>query len=306
MREAKNMAYSHPNSHLCDSVIENGLWAASGAFRRCLMEPTILPTGRFGCNSLLYGELGEKRFLVFVRMTLNDEVEGGTGPLPGIAFDAAAELGAEPHVMRVHMMDIGPGVGFAYYGREEFIRHVLSHTTEWNARLIAPKSVADYVRMLRGQISKLDLDLHWEWRDEEEKEENLSLKLFIDGDQPYLGAIDPGELLRSSVQSDGYEIFTCSCGEAGCVGIFRGVVVVNEGSLTLWKAYHARRRRIFLFDRNQYREEILRKCGEAIQFARSRENRHVVPYIHHLKPLEKAFYAATENVPMPASFPVEK
>lgn len=294
MREVKTMSYNHPNSHLPDDVIENGLSAASGAFRRCLMEPMILSAGRFGCNSLLYGELGEKRFLVFVRMTLNDEVENGTGSLPAIAFDAAAELDAEPHVMRVHMMDIGPGIGFAYYGREEFIRHVLSHTIEWNARLIAPKSVADYARMLRGRISKLDLDLHREqWMDEEEKEESLSLKLFIDGEQPYPGTIDPGALLRSSVQSDSYEIFTCGCGEAGCAGIFRGVVVVNEGSLTLWKAYHARRRRIFLFDRNQYREEILRKCEEAIQFARSRENRHIVPYIHHLKPLEKAFYAAT-------------
>ncbi len=67
----------------------------------------------------------------------------------------------------------------------------------------------------------------------------------------------------------------------------------------LWKAFYARGRRVFLFDKKQYKAEIISKCGEAIQFARSGANRFVVPYEHNFSYLEKAYYMATESLSEP-------
>ncbi len=287
------MEFTHPNSHLAAEVIERGLMVSASAFYRCKITPKRVPEERFGCNSLLYGEFGERRFLIFVRMTTDDEVEDGTGPLPGVLFDAAAEMDAEPHVVRVHMRHVGQGIGFAYFGHDEFVRHVRSFADEWNARLIAPKTFADFHRLLGGRISRLQLDLVEET---DGNTEAMSLKLLIDGMEPYQGTICPGSLLRSTVESDEHEIFTCSCGVAGCAGIERGVVVARNDGLVLWKAFHARGRRIFLFHDDQYRTEILEKCRRLIEFAKGGENRDVTPYHGSLNYLEKAYFEATENV----------
>ena len=290
------------------------------------MNPLRPPEKQFDCNSLIYGELGRKKFIVYVRITLEEETEEGTGPIPPVLMDAASELGAEPHLIRVHMREVGQGVGFDYYGYEEFIQSVLSNAAEWNSKLIEPKSFSDYVRILKGRISNIEIALDIETgfeRDKAEidssedvrllrktfgedeinperaKETYVSLKLKIDGNEPYSGTIDPGELIRSTIQGDEYEIFTCSCGVAGCAGIWRGVVVVHQDNLILWKAFFAKGRKVFLFDKEQYKAEILGKCGEAIQFARSGENRFVIPWEHSFSYLEKSYYMATESVANP-------
>jgi len=266
------------------------------------MNPLRPPENQFDCNSLIYGELGEKKFVVYVRITLENEVEDGPGPVPPVLIDAAAELGAEPHLIRIHMRQVGQGIGFDYYGYEEFIQCVLSNAAEWNAKLIAPKSFSYYERILKGRISKIHLDLDFS-TDTAIASGNIAtyvaLKLKIDGCEPYPGTIDPGELIRSTVHGDEYEIFTCSCGVAGCAGIWRGVVIVHDSNLVLWKAFYAKGRKVFLFDKEQYKAEILGKCGEAIQFARSGEERFVIPWEHSFSYLEKSYYRATESVANP-------
>lgn len=286
----------HFNTHHSEDVIERGLHAVSPAFRRCRMSPKSVPAERFGCNSLLYGEFGRERFLVYVRITVDCETETGTGPMPGLLVDAASELGAEPYVIRVHMTRAGQGVSFQYFGYDEFIDSVMSHSAEWNAQLIAPKSLEDFRRMLGRRVSQLCVEVDLNVEDEREV---LSLRVHIDGKEPYQGTICPISLLQSTVRSDEHDIFTCTCGEAGCAGIYRGVIVVNDGPFTLWKAFYARGRRIFLFDREQYRREILEKCGEALRFIRAGENRWIVPYDGRATYFEKAFYEATEDALSP-------
>jgi hypothetical protein len=282
------MNLAHPNAHLTPETVRDVLCVAANAFRRCNMQPRQAEFD--GCDSFIAGELGRKRFLVYVRITQGDEQEQGCGPVPGILIDAAVEQEAEPHLIRVHTRRVGEGTAFTYFGYEEFIRHVLSHDAEFAASLLAPRKFSDYVRLLKGNISKLELGLR-------EEGDAGWLTLQIDGAEPYGYVICPASLLASSRKSDDYEIFTCTCGHAGCNGIHRGVRVVHEGSLTLWKAYYARGRRVFLFDQEEYRHEILKKCKNALEFARSSSERYCVPFEgdHGKKWLEKAYFEATDS-----------
>jgi hypothetical protein len=241
-----------------------------------------------GCNSLLLGELSGKRFVVYVRITLEDETEDGVGPTPGVLVDAARELDAEPHLIRVHMRKVGGGTGFAYFGYQEFIDAVLANESEWNLALLHGKRVSDYLHLVHNKLSLLRIE-------NVIAENSVKLRLFVDEHEPYSGTIDAGYLLRSTIRSDEYEIFTCSCGVAGCAGIWRGVIVVNEGPYTLWKAYYAKGRKIFVFDRSEYRREILLKVKEAVEYVRSGKDRCFVPYDHGFEYLEKALYEADES-----------
>lgn len=281
------MSILHPNSHLPAETIEYVLCVAANAFRRCHMQPSQAEYQ--GCDSLLYGELGAKRFLVYVRITRDDEQETGTGPVPGVLIDAAAEYDAEPHLMRIHITTVGEGYGFQYWGYKEFIEHVLAHDAERAATLLAPRTFQDYVGLLKGRISTMELDL----RMEKPNERWLTLK--VDGEVPYGSAICTASLLDSTRLSDDFYIFTCTCGHAGCNGIFRGVRVVHQGAHTLWKAYHAKGRKLFLFDREQYRTEILRGCKEVVEFLRKHPENFCSPVesLARRKWLERAYFQAT-------------
>jgi len=222
------------------------------------MQPVSPSPAMFDCNSLLYGQMGPLKFLVYVRITLNEETEEGVGPIPGILIDAARELEAEPHLVRVHMTQIETGTGFRYFGCEEFVEHVKSCGHAWMAQLVTPDQFAKYVRLLKGKISNLELDLKFDCREDREE---VALKLFVDGVQPHSGTICPHALMHSTFQSDEHYIFTCSCGVPECSSINKGVLVVHYGRLVLWKAYYAEHDRLFLFDQRQYQSEILSKCN---------------------------------------------
>lgn len=291
------MNLSHPNAHLSPEVVQLGLKVVSNAFRRCRIVPRHPSEDEFGCNSFIYGELGSKKFLVYVRITLEDEHEEGAGPIPPLLLDASRLFDAEPHLIRVHMRKVGQGTGFEYFGYEEFIESLLSHVREWNAQLIKPKSFDYYFGILKGRISKIQLQLALAdgFNHECRKASIVDLKLFIDGHEPYAGTIDPGALLHSAVRGDVHGIFSCSCGVPECAGVWRGVIVVHHGDFVLWKAYYAKGRKLFLFDKEQYRTEILSKCGEAIRLAKDEPDTFVSPYHNGIKYLEKAYYSATEN-----------
>jgi len=252
-----------PNGHLPEEVIKRGVGVVANAFRRCWMRP-LVPGESADCRSLIYGKLRQKGFVVYVRITLDEETEDGVGPIPGALIDAASELEAEPHVIRVHMQKAEQGTSFEYFGYQGFIDSVLSNESEWNRTLLGGKSVSDYFRLVGNTLSTLRLDAvaDGDW---------VRFQILIDGRSPNGHIIDPGALVHSTIRSDVYNIFTCTCGVAECAGIWRGVLVVNEGNLTLWRAYYARGRKIFVFDRTEYRNEILWKTKEAITGARSRK-----------------------------------
>ncbi len=290
------MSVFDPNNHLPKEVIEKGLEAASGALRRCKMTPRAVSV--FDCNSLLYGELGKIRFIVYVLITWEDNADYNVsmvdekfseedGSPPPVLIDAARELTAEPHVIRVRVRTNENGTGFSYSGYHEFIESVLSNTEEWNRTLLSGKCIEDFRALVKGRISKLRLEPR-------RIDNDISFRLTIDEEEPYAGTIDIGALLRSTVRSDEHWIFTCTCGEPGCAGIWLPVIVVNDGPYTLWKAYYAKRRRIFLFDRREYRDEILNVVKSEVKKCRETPGIFIVPYEHNFNYLERALFEADD------------
>ncbi len=256
--------------------MERGLKAAAGAFRRCGINPLTIPESQFGCNSLLRGKFGGFDVVVYVRTTVGDEQENGTGPVPEVLNEAASDLFAEPYVIRVHIDEAGHESALTYFGYDEFIEDVSTEVAENNAELIEPRRISDYQRMLKGHISELLIEV--DYVDCGAGDTLAKLRLKVDGRVPFAGTIDPRTLLCSTTVGYIYNIFTCSCGYAGCAGIDHGVRVFHDDDLILWKAYYARGRKVFLFNKNQYKAEILRKCGEVIQFSRSSESHYVSPF----------------------------
>jgi hypothetical protein len=281
--------FDHPNAHLDEQIVSHAIVVVANAFRRCRMTP-LAPKISARCNSFIFGELQGKRFVVYVRITLDDEQEEGVGPTPGALIDAAGELDAEPHLIRVHMRQAGQGIGFEYFGYDEFIDAVLGNEPQWNLTLLSGKSIRDYLDLVGGTRSVLNLESVID-------DKFIELRLSINGKQPYAGTIHPGELLRSTIRSDEYDIFTCSCGHAGCAGISRGVVVVNDGPFTLWKAYYARGRKIFVFNRVQYQQEIVSKIKEAADLVRRGLGRGLIPYERRFDILERRIFEAEDAMP---------
>lgn len=270
-----------PNSQLPNEIIELGLEAASGAFERCKM-PAQRPVDLSGCKSFLYGELGKLRILVYVRITwedgaeyhvdmIDEKLDGGLGPMPQVLIDAAMQISAEPNVIRVHVRTNDYGTGFSYCGYNEFIEHVISNTDSWNMTLLSGKTVEWFRALVKGKLSTLHLDMSI-------KEDSIDYRLLIDGEVPYDGAIAIDQLVRSTARNDDYWIFTCGCGEAGCAGIWRPVIIVSEGPYTLWKAYYAKRRKIFLFDRDAYRNTIWTFVQKLVEKARENPKLELSPY----------------------------
>jgi hypothetical protein len=286
------MSSHHPNACIPKAYIESGLMAASNAFRSCGMESLRPPEDRFDCDSLLYGEMGDLRFIVYVRVTCDDDPDPEDDTPPGTLLNAANDIGAEPHLIDVHVSKSGEYNAFRYRGYQEFIRAVKAHESEWNRSLLKGKTVGDFLRLKGGELSELELVLE---KKKDDEGEFVRLRLRIDGHEPYDGTICPYELLKSTARSDEYFIFTCSCGEPGCAGIFHGIIVVNEGNRTLWKAYHAKLRKIFVFDRQQYTSEILTKCELAIQSVRRGEVAGITPWEGRFEILERMFSEMNEE-----------
>lgn len=117
----------HPNADIAENVIRCAFSGVGFMFEQVGLEPRYVETDEER-NSLLFGELQGKRFLVYVRITMEEESETGTGPIPGLLMKVAQELEAEPHVIRVHMRKEGAGYGLTYFGDKEFKDAVRSST----------------------------------------------------------------------------------------------------------------------------------------------------------------------------------
>jgi hypothetical protein len=179
------------------------------------------------------------------------------------------------------------------YGREDFIRAVMTNRFEWNARRLGRRSVSNYARLIRNRVSRLKLDLGHERVHGPEGREMISLLLRAGNVSPWGGTISPRELMESAMGSGRYPIFTCSCGEPGCAGVFRDVLVIHEGERVLWKAWYARGRKIYVFNRTQYRNEILERCAEGIKWAQSTSRGLFGPY-EDLAALERLHFDASD------------
>jgi|GEM_PF-894532 len=65
----------------------------------------------------------------------------------------------------------------------------------------------------------------------------LDFNLTVDDEyiHPVDSYIDPVALVASAVGNGEHFLFTCSCGDHGCVGIDKGVTVVHDANFVRWK-----------------------------------------------------------------------
>jgi hypothetical protein len=160
------------------------------------------------------------------------------------------------------------------------------------------RTAADYLRLLGGKVSQLELDVVTEnpgvipptKPGEMSPEELLLLQIISENSRCetesetfFPGSItlsvradrlpprSPGwpvcinALAQSATASCELYIFTCTCGVPGCAGIWRGVEVLHEHALVVWLVRSLPPRRVVVFDRDQYCREILTKVTQALE-----------------------------------------
>lgn len=272
-----------PNGELSEEELRWASITLGGVFRRCQIKPQQFSYK--GCNTLVYGEMASKKYLVYVRVTHSADEEDGTGPMPLVLIDAANEIGAEPHVVRMDLARVGQGFGLKYWGCDELENALRSNTKELHSIMLKGKTVKDFLRLAKGKISRLDLvveavpvggcispeeiQLRKIFDEPTEPAQdgalNLSVKLLVDGRALSNATIDLVALAQSCYQSDEHYIFTCTCGMPECAGIDSGVVAVTENGFTVWKVYGLEHKHVFVFDHKQYRAEVLEKLKASIE-----------------------------------------
>lgn len=286
---ADNRFYD-PNLHVAPDDIEIALSFSCFAFRRARIEPRGMTDPPV--NSFLYAEAGTERHLVYVRVTQNDEQEDGPGPMPGILIDQALELDAKPHVVRVHSRPGNDGIGreYSYFGHGELERK-LKVGDWWQRQVLHGRTARDYLRITGGRPSKLEVLVKHDppgvqpqcdsWEDNPllegmvitEPEEppppyrgSVELQLRVDTKKPVRmeSFISIRALVQSTYLNDEHYIFTCSCGVPGCSSIWAGVDVAREDGLVVWRMRGNKPRRVLVFDREQYRQEIFAKVRTAL------------------------------------------
>lgn len=242
-------------------------------------------------HGFVAGQTGKQVHLVYVRVTLEDEQEEGTGPIPGILIDWAREMRAEPHVVRIHFRSQSEGTAIEYFGHDQLQADL--QAGDWFLRkLLRGRTARDCLRLVGGCPSKLELqirrNLPGEPPERDLDPELLAIFGAVDVPAPeeraaYRGYVSLGmrvdtlphprvetsflslgALLRSTHLNDEHFIFTCSCGAPQCSDIWSGVDTVHEDGLLVWRLRSFAPRRLVVFDRDQYREEILTKVRAAL------------------------------------------
>jgi len=207
-------------------------------------------------------------------------------------------------------------------GVEEAAQLLKSNATEWNAILLKRKTVDAFLRLTSGRINRLELRIELaDYRDpgtlvdkclveEQLKKPELprnkkywSVRVVVDNRDLRTHVLDLQALVASTHRNDEHYIFTCDCGVPKCAGIERGVTVVSDGGITVWKGYGLRPRRVFLFNTQQYREEVLRVARDFVRCFKSQSADQVEHcdeyiaglsiYVDDVGRLEKALYEAT-------------
>lgn len=315
-------SFYDPNSQIDPQTRYEACQYSLSVFHRGKVSAHQVDTG--SPNSFLLGLAGDRRYLVYVRVTLEDEQEQGNGPMPGILIDTAQEMNAEPHVVRVHLRSDHGGTTIKYFGHDELERE-FKRGEPWRRVLLRGKAARDYFRLVGGRLSKLELTVRHHppgKRPEKPVAELDYVNLLLEGSveclteeepPPFLGTvwldlrvdtltpeleghtISMGSLVRSSTDSDEFSILTCDCGSPECAGIWRGIEVVHEDGLVVWRVRGIRPRRVVVFDRGQYRQEILSKVRAALALHKELGEKAQLGAGDRRESVERALYCAEED-----------
>ena len=242
MKDFKSKEYD-PNGQLSRKEIEWAVYAGKIPFVSCKIR--AFKVKGFDCPTLLLGKVGNKKLLVYVRVTRNIKEEKNVGKMPAALLNVAKELKAMPFIVRINITRKEGYTYFKYWGISTIIRKIKSDIDAWNKILLKGKSIEYYLKLNGNKINHLEFDYS---------------SLFVDRANITIEHIDFIQLFGSTKYSDEYFIFTCGCGIPECAGIYRGVIVVHDDSKILWKIFFKDDTyKIYIFNKAQYINEIVTK-----------------------------------------------
>jgi hypothetical protein len=172
------------------------------------------------------------------------------------------------------------------YGIEELDK-TLKATRHWRRRLLRGRSARELLQLTGGRTATLTLHIHNhppEWRQcsttmvlrkgklqiiRPPRNEWVHwkgwvyLRVSVDTLTPseFRNDVAIANLVSSAISDDEHFILLCECNSRGCG---YGVNVVHEDGLVAWLVRGISPRRIVVFDREQYRNEIYSKVREAL------------------------------------------
>lgn len=77
--------------------------------------------------------------------------------------------------------------------------------------------------------------------------------------------IDYFDLVSSAIEEGDYFILTCSCGDAGCAGLFTPIKIQHTPDTIIWHIAEPEPERTFVFFKPEYVAEVRRALGEAVR-----------------------------------------
>ena len=308
--------YYNPNAGISPELQEHAASFSLSFFNRLRLQPRHILRDGAEQPGFMYVEVGDTAHLVYVRVTLNDEQEVGTGPIPGILIDRAREQDAQPHVVRIHFREVENGVGIEYFGHDELERELRAGDW-WRRQLLHRRTARDYLRLVGGGTSTVEVLVRHDppgMRQPEPMEPAMQEIFGKPDDTPYffVGSVELGlrmdpdprtrlnciisicRLLESTHHHDEFYIFTCSCGTPMCSDIWAGVDVAHEDGLLVWRMRGNKPRRVLVFDHDQYRHEIFTKVRSVLALHKAMGPAALIGAGESRERIEAALFAAED------------
>jgi hypothetical protein len=112
----------------------------------------------------------------------------------------------------------------------------------------------------------LQLRVEWQEKFEGKKQRYLAVEIYINGEHFERSATSVWALTHSTFEAGMFHFDTCTCGVAGCAGIWNGVIVRHERGTVVWyapdhdggsrNAGRILRHRVYRFEYDAYRQEV--------------------------------------------------
>jgi len=130
-----------PNSHLPVETIKNGLSIGTGVFSTYTYRiPCYRPSG-YENHALVTADMAGIKFVLYVRITQNQETLDGIGPVPAILEAAARELQALPLLVHVHLTE----EKVTTFGFEEATDTIKSQEPHYTRHILEGREVSDFL-----------------------------------------------------------------------------------------------------------------------------------------------------------------
>ena len=243
-----------PNSHLPVETIKDGLSIGARVFSTYTYRiPYHRPNG-YENHALVAADMAGTKFVLYVRITQDQEALDGVGQPPPILEAAARELQALPLLVHVHLTE----EKVTTFGFEEAQDTIKSQEPHYTHHILEGREINDFLPLCGWNKSRLDVSVVEYGVDARTGRKEFKLDLSVDDEHLTYAAwrLHPFPLAESLRWSGLYDLLACECGCLPCGGQERGVTVAHEGNYTLWQNYRFPGVDACVFDRLEYRTKM--------------------------------------------------